>query len=92
MNNKTLASIFLPMIIFVQYAVAQDQTEQDQDMCKYAADHMIEVAKQSLTDKNSRPERTEKRRKLVENWSARMEDGEDPCNIYADIQKEATNF
>ena len=67
--------------------------EQDKIMCKYAADHMIQVAKESLgADKNSRPERTEKRRKLAEEWSSRMEAGEDPCKVYEDIQKAANTF
>tara|TARA_R110000782_G_scaffold82663_11_gene162477 strand:- start:950 stop:1135 length:186 start_codon:yes stop_codon:yes gene_type:complete len=61
-------------------------------MCKYGADHMIEIAKQSLNEKSSRPERIEKRRTLVEEWSTRMASGEAPCSVYADIQKEATTF
>lgn len=92
MNKKTLISTLFSITILAQYAVAQDQAEQDQGMCKYAADHMIEIAKQSLTEKSSRPERVEKRRKLVEEWAARLESGEDPCSVYADIQEEATTF
>ena len=65
---------------------------QDRAMCEYAANHMIELAKQSLEEKSSRPERVEKRRKLVEDWTSRLENGEDPCSVYADIQQAATTF
>lgn len=61
-------------------------------MCRYGADHMIKFAKQSLSEPTSRPERIEKRRKLVENWSSRLEKGEDPCLVYEDIQKTSTTF
>jgi len=60
--------------------------------CRYAAEHMIAVAKQSLSDSRSRPERVEKRKKLVDDWTSRLEKGEDPCSVYMDIQKAATTF
>ncbi len=60
--------------------------------CKYAAEHMIEIGKISLSDTNSRPARIEKRRKLVEEWSSRLNNGDDPCQVYMDIQKAATMF
>lgn len=60
--------------------------------CRYGAEHMIEFAKQSLTDGRSRPKTIEKRRKLIEEWTARLKRGEDPCVVYLDIQKAATTF
>jgi len=71
---------------------AQTQQPEDKNMCKYGAEHMIDIAKQSLLEKSSRPERIEKRRKLVEEWSSRMDKGEDPCEVYKDIQKSAATF
>ena len=58
----------------------------------YGASHLIEVAKPSLSDSRSRPEQIKKRRKLIEDWSSRLEKGEDPCIVYEDIQKAATTF
>ena len=92
MIRTPLAFLLLPVMFLAQASLAQDQADQDKAMCQYAADHMIEIAKQSLNEKSSRPERIEQRRKLVEEWSARMENGEDPCSVYADIQKAATTF
>ncbi|MCB1985244.1 MAG: hypothetical protein H6936_05140 [Burkholderiales bacterium] len=60
--------------------------------CRYGAKHMIEVGKRSLLEVSSRPARIEKRRKLVEEWSSRLENGDDPCQLYMDIQKAATTF
>lgn len=82
--------VFFPMLIWTQSFASE--TEQETAMCKYGAEYMIEVAKQSLLGKSSRPERIEKRRRLIEEWVSRMEKGENPCNIYADIQKAATTF
>ncbi|MGB1139318.1 MAG: hypothetical protein ACPG1A_00380 [Halioglobus sp.] len=73
-------------------SVAQERSEQEQAVCKFSADHMIEIAKQSLKEQSSRPERIEQRRKLVEEWTRRMESGEDPCSVYSDIQKAAATF
>ena len=60
--------------------------------CRYGAEHMIAVAKESLDDLNSRPEKMEKRKKLVDDWISRLDKGEDPCGVYKDIQKAATTF
>jgi len=97
MIRKPLVSVFFSMMALAQAGVAQDGVgnnlaEQDRGMCRYAADHMIEIAKQSLSERSSRPERIDNRRKLVEDWVARMDSGEDPCAVYADIQKEAATF
>lgn len=92
MIKKLLLSIALASLAWSQVSVAQSKTEQEKMMCKYSADHMIEIAKQSLKEKSSRPERIEKRRKLVEDWVKRMEEGENPCSVYADITKEANTF
>ena len=90
--KSTAISLILPLAILTQGNFALAQTEQEKTMCKYSADHMIEIAEQSLNEKSSRPERIEKRRKLVEEWTSRMESGEDPCAVYADIQKASTTF
>ena len=60
--------------------------------CKYGAKHMIEIGRLSLLETSSRPARIEKRRKLVEEWSSRLENGDDPCRLYMDIQKAASIF
>lgn len=60
--------------------------------CMYGAKHMIEIGKLSLLETSSRPARIEKRRKLVDEWSSRLENGDDPCQLYMDIQKAATMF
>ena len=60
--------------------------------CRYGAEHMIASAEQSLAEPRSRPERIEKRRRLVADWKTRLKNGEDPCLIYSDIQKAATTF
>jgi len=60
--------------------------------CRHGAEYMIEFAKQGLTDPNSSPRTIEKRRKLIEEWTARLKRGDDPCAVYLDIQKAATTF
>ncbi len=60
--------------------------------CMYGAKHMIEIGKQSLLDTRSRPARIEKRRKLVDEWSSRLENGDDSCQLLMDIQKASTMF
>lgn len=92
-----LSAAILSLVLMSPHAPAQDEAqpgeaEQEKAMCRYAADHMIKLAQQSLLEKSSRPERIEKRRRLVEDWSSRMENGEDPCSVYADIQQAATTF
>lgn len=91
MRQMAVIAPFL-LLVCAQGSVAGPSSSQEQHVCKYSAEHMIEVAKQSLSDKNARPERVEKRRKLVEDWTSRMEEGEDPCKVYADIQKVANTF
>ena len=81
---------FLTATLWAQNSVTVQDDETK--MCRSGADHMIEFAKQSLSEPTSRPERTEKRRKLVEDWSSRLKKGEDPCLVYIDIQKAATTF
>ncbi len=63
-----------------------------QGQCRYGAEHMIAFGEQALLEASSRPERIAKRRKLVEDWKTRLANNEDPCLIYADIQKAATTF
>lgn len=85
-------TILFLVLVSSQSFYVNAQPDQDKVMCKYGADHMIGVAKQSLLEKSSRPERIEKRRNRVEEWISRMESGEDPCAVYADIKKSATTF
>ena len=96
-----LISRFKYIVVFCLFPVltttiwAQDLKGVNEDkakMCRYGADHMIQFATQSLSEPTSRPERVEKRRKLVENWSSRLRKGEDPCFVYTDIQKAAATF
>ncbi len=61
-------------------------------MCRFGASHLIEVAKPSLSDPRSRPEQIKRRRKLIEDWSSRLEKGENPCIVYEDMQKAETTF
>ena len=60
--------------------------------CRYGAEQMIALAKESLAELRTRPEGIEKRKKLVDDWTSRLEKGEDPCSVYRDIQKVATTF
>ena len=60
--------------------------------CLYGANAMIEVARQAVSDTNSRPERREARRVLMEDWAARLEAGEDPCSVYQAIGASSTTF
>ncbi|MEM9256750.1 MAG: hypothetical protein AAGA91_14985 [Pseudomonadota bacterium] len=82
----------ISMVMFGAQSFAQDSSNPEAERCQYAAEHMIEVARQSLNEQSSRPERVEKRRQLVEDWSTRLEGGEDPCSVYADIQQQAATF
>lgn len=60
--------------------------------CRMAAESMIEVARQAVTDTSSRPERREARRVLMEDWVARLQAGENPCDVYAAIGQASTTF
>jgi len=54
--------------------------------------YMIDFGRKALDDPRSRPERIEKRRALLDGWQARLDRGEEPCEIYRDIHKAATTF
>ena len=92
--SVVIFSVFfsLPPTAWAQSSGSAGIPDDEAGRCKYGAVHMIEFAKQSLSEPTSRPERIEKRRKLVEGWSSRMEKGEDPCLVYMDIQKAAATF
>lgn len=92
--SVAIFSFFLlsSLTALTQSSASAEITSDEDKRCRYGADHMIEFAKQSLSEPTSRPERIEKRRKLVEDWSFRMEQGENPCLVYMDIQKAATTF
>lgn len=83
-------------IFFVLMGIANvlfaETSEDQQKRCLEAVEHMIQIAEESLSHPESRPERVEKRRVLVEDWVWRLERGEDPCVLYVDIQKAATTF
>lgn len=64
----------------------------DGRICLSAANSMIDVARQAVSDTNSRPERRETRRVLMEDWISRLNSGEDPCLVYEDIGVSATTF
>lgn len=68
------------------------EATRDERACRQGAEHMIEFGRQALADPNSRPERIAKRRKLVEGWDQRLRRGENPCAVYADIQRAAATF
>jgi len=53
---------------------------------------MIDIAREAVGDTNSRPERRESRRVLVEDWVARLVAGEDPCSVYEAISFSSTTF
>lgn len=50
-----------------------------QGRCRYGAEQLIAHGEQSLLESGSRPQRIEKRRKLVEDWKTRLANNEDPC-------------
>ena len=60
--------------------------------CLYGANHMIDIARQAVADPRSRPDRAEARQLLVDDWTARLDSGEDPCHVYEDIHRSATTF
>lgn len=90
--SKKIFSILLPVLFVTQSLFANEQAEVEKQVCKYSADLMITIAQQSLSEKSSRPERIEERRTLVEEWTSRMESGEDPCVVYDDIQNSVNTF
>lgn len=61
-------------------------------VCLFSANAMIDMAREAVSDTNSRPERRESRRVLMEDWVARLERGEDPCSVYEAIGASSTTF
>ena len=76
------------LLVDAQHGLPDDEAGR----CRYGADHMMALARQAVEDPRSRPERSAKRRQLLDDWTSRIEAGEDPCAVYADIQKAATMF
>jgi hypothetical protein len=66
--------------------------EQGRERCRDAAQYMISLVEQSLTDPSARPERVEKRRTAVADWKSRLAKGEDPCVVHRDISKAVTTL
>ena len=60
--------------------------------CREGVVYMIDFGRKALDDPRARPERTEKRRRLLDEWQSRLDRGEEPCEIYRDIHKAATTF
>lgn len=60
--------------------------------CLLSANLMIDIARDAASDTNSRPERRESRRVLMEDWVARLEAGEDPCSVYEAIGSSSSTF
>lgn len=60
--------------------------------CRMAAQSMIDLARQAVNDQSSRPERRESRRVLMEDWVARLDADENPCDVYAAIGQASTTF
>ena len=71
---------------------AQNLPADEQGRCRIGVEHMIEFGRKGLSDPRSRPALVAKRRKLLDEWSARLARGEEPCRIYLDVQKAATTF
>lgn len=90
--SKICSIAWLILLMLPVIAGAAGIPADEAGRCRYGAEHMIEFARQSLSEPRSRPERVEKRRKLVEDWTARLEHGDDPCAVYVDIQRAATTF
>lgn len=84
--------LFLSPVIWAQGSTSMGLPDDHAGRCRYGAEHMIDVARQSLLEPGSRPERVEKRRRLVESWESRLDLGDDPCGVYMDIQQSATTF
>lgn len=71
---------------------AMDSDTPEMQTCRMAAQSMLDLARQAVNDTSSRPERRESRRILMEGWVARLADGENPCDVYADIGQASNTF
>jgi len=71
---------------------AQGVSPEQSARCREGVVYMIEFGRKALDDPHSRPERTQKRRRLLDEWQSRLDRGEEPCEIYRDIHKSATTF
>jgi len=68
------------------------QLSETQQLCLFTATAMIDLAQQAVDDPDSRPERRESRRLLLEDWVARLAAGEDPCAVNEAIGQSSTTF
>lgn len=96
-KTRTVVYVSVMLVFLSPATCAEDATfnglpDDQAGRCRYGAEHMIDVARQSLLDPGSRSERVEKRRRLVESWESDLNAGDDPCEVYMDIQKSATTF
>jgi len=87
-----LASVALLACSEEGVSVDSSNLSEEARTCLLSANLMIDVARQAVSDTNSRPERREARRVLMEDWIARLEAGEDPCSVYEAIGASSTTF
>ena len=73
-------------------SVDTSSLSEESKTCFFAANSMIDMAREAVNDANSRPERREARRVLMEDWISRLEAGEDPCSVYESIGLSSTTF
>ena len=85
----------LASLVLLSACSQDDQTaslSEESRACLMAANAMIDTAREAVNDARSRPERRESRRVLMEDWVARLDGGEEPCFVYADIGQASINF
>jgi hypothetical protein len=87
-----IATTAFSSVLWAQGAGPAGLPKDQAGRCRYAAEGMIKFGREALSDPRVRREPNEKRRKLLDEWSARLAKGEDPCRVYLDIQRAATTF
>ncbi|GJM13467.1 MAG: hypothetical protein DHS20C12_18700 [Pseudohongiella sp.] len=73
-------------------SVDTSNLSEEAQTCLVSANLMIDIARDAVNDDNSRSERRESRRVLMEDWIARLEAGEDPCSVYEAIADSSISF
>lgn len=87
-----LASVILLACSDDSVSVDTSNLSDEARTCLLAANSMIDIAREAVSDTNSRPERRDSRRVLLEDWVARLEAGEKPCSVYEAIGISSTTF
>jgi hypothetical protein len=97
--SRRLGNLALSIVIAALPAAAQERREvapslpaDEAGRSRMGAEHMIAFGRKSLGEARARAGRSERRRRLLEEGETRLQRGEDPCTVYADIQKAATTF